>query len=374
MTSTRANRNGSAAALLLAAACTLSAPAALAATLYGLIDTGELHSSANNGVTWAPLSTLPVSDATGLAARLSSSDLFLASRSGSVYRSLDAGVNWTAVGAISASDLEDLVIRPDGTILALTATGSLYGSADLGASFTTLAAITGSNFVSLCFTTPVANYYALTRTGEVYESVDDGASWVAKGTMAVSDAQRIRALQSNLYVLTETGDIFKSTDAAASWTAVGTLSQVGMRGLVRNGSNLAAATKEGHVATSADGAAWAWQGSMNQLALTALASNEIATTGVEMEPPGAGLLLGPVFPSPTTGPASFVVRSAGDDEVRLTLHDTSGRLVARRPPETLAAGTHTLSWNPSVARTGIYFLRLESTAGLSASRRWLVVR
>lgn len=374
MTSPRANRHGYAATLLLAAACMLWAPPGHTATLFGLIDTGELYSSANNGVNWSPLSTLPVSDATALAARLSSSDLFLASRSGSVYRSMDAGANWTAVGAISASDLVDLAIRPDGILLALTATGSLYSSTDLGASFTALAALTGSDFVSLCFTTPVVKYYALTRTGEVYESPDGGATWTPKGAMAVSNARKLRAVQASLYALTETGDIFKSTDAATNWTAVGTLSQVGMRGLVRNGSALAAASKEGHVATSADGIAWTWQGSVNQLELTALASDEPATTGVEPDLPGAGALLGPVFPTPSTGPASLVVRLTGDDEVRLTLHDLSGRLVARRPPEALPAGTHTLSWDPRVARVGIYFVRLESAAGLSATRRWLVVR
>src|SRR5262249_13402580 len=149
--------------------------------------------------------------------------------------------------------------------------------------FTALAALSGSNFVSLGFTTPGVRYYALTQTGEVYESVDAGTSWVPKGTMTVPDAQKLRAVQSTLYVLTETGDVYRSTDAATSWIGVGTLSQVGMRGLVRNGAALAAASREGHVATSSDGVTWTWQGSMNQLTLTALASNEPATTGVEPE-------------------------------------------------------------------------------------------
>jgi len=373
VTATRANRHGFAAALLLAAACALCAPPTGAATLFGLIDTGELYSSANNGVTWLPLSTLPVNDATALAARLSSSDLFLASRSGSVYRSMDAGVNWTAVGAISASDLEDLTIRPDGTLLALTATGSLYSSADLGASFTALAALTGSNFVSLCFSTPVVKYYALTRTGEVYESVDNGVSWVAKGAMAVSNAQRIRAVQANLYVLTETGDIFKSTDAASSWTAVGTLSQVGMRGLVRNGSALAAASKEGHVATSADGVAWTWQGSMNQLSLTALASNEPATTGVEPIAT-SGVLLGPPYPNPSRGVATFLVSLQRDARVALVLYDLTGRQVAKRSPQRYGAGTHLVTWDPGVSRAGVYFMRLENDGETARTRRWVVLK
>ena len=368
------SRPGAAAALLLAAACALCVPPAGAATLYGLIDTGELYSSADNGVNWSPLSTLPVRDAAALAARLSSSDLFLASRSGSIYRSVDAGLNWTAVGAISASDLEDMEIRPDGTILALTATGSLYSSGDLGVSFTALAALTGSNFVSLVHTTPVVKYYALTRTGEVYESVDQGASWTPKGAMAVSNAQRIRAVQSSLHVLTETGDIFRSTDAGVTWTAVGTLSQVGMRGLVRNGGTLAAASKEGHVATSADGASWIWQGSMNQLALTALASNEPATTGVGPGEPSAGISLGAPYPNPSSSLASFVLRLDAEADVSVLLRDVAGRTVARRAAQHYEVGRHVVTWAPRVERAGVYFLGVESSTGFRATRRWLLLR
>ncbi len=346
-------------------------PAAHAATLYGLIDTGELFSSADNGVNWAPVSTLPVRDAVALAARLSTSDLFLASRSGSIYRSTNAGLDWNGVGTIPASDVEDLLIRPDGALLVLTATGSLYRSIDLGATFSGLAALTASNFVSLTATAPAVRYYALTLTGEVYESVDAGATWVPKGTMTVSNAQRIRAVQSTLYVLTETGDVFRSTDAGANWTAIGTLSQVGMRGLVRNGSNLAAATKEGHVASSADGATWSWQGSINQLELTALASNEPATTGVE-PPLVAGLHVGVPFPNPSSGAMSFALRLERDASVEMALHDLGGRVVARRAPQRYAEGSQVVVWSPQGLKAGLYFLRVSTSVGSTATRHWVV--
>ncbi len=345
---------------------------ARAATLFGLIDTGELFSSVDNGVNWTPVSTLPVRDATALAARLTTSDLFLASRSGSIYRSTDAGLNWTGVGTISASDVEDLVIRPDGTILVLTAAGSLYLSIDQGATYNGLAALTASNFVSLTATAPAVRYYALTRTGEVYESVDAGANWVPNGVMTVSNAQRIRAVQSTLYVLTETGDVFRSTDAGANWTAIGTLSQVGMRGLVRNGGNLAAATKEGHVASSADGVSWSWQGSINQLELTALASNEPATTGVE-PPFAATLFVGAPFPNPSAGGLSFVLRLEREAEVEVALYDLSGRVVARRARQIYPAGTTVIDWDPHGLKAGLYFLGT-SSSGSSAFRRWVVTK
>jgi hypothetical protein len=231
--------------------------------------------------------------------------------------------------------------------------------------------------VSLTFTTgaPGARYYALTRTGSVYESADGGDSWSPKGTITDSEAIQICGVVSKLYVLTDAGDVYRSIDSGATWTAVGTLSQVGMRGLVRNGSSLAAASREGHVATSADGVSWSWQGSMNQLTLSALASNEVAQTGVGPEPetPAARFLTSGVFPNPSRGPASFRVHLEAGGSLRLALYDVTGRLAARRGPEHLGAGDHIVTWAPEAAAAGMYFLKLES-GPLTATTPWMIVR
>ena len=88
---------------LLAAALAAVPGTGQAATLFGLVDTGELFTSSDLGVTWRPAGVLPVHDAAALVAGASSSDLYLASASGSVFRSLNAGSTWTAVGALPAS-------------------------------------------------------------------------------------------------------------------------------------------------------------------------------------------------------------------------------------------------------------------------------
>jgi photosystem II stability/assembly factor-like uncharacterized protein len=349
-----------------------STAASRAGTLLGLIDTGELYSSADGGATWSLLSTLPVRDAVGLQARGSTSEFYLASRSGSMYASLNGGSSWAAVGAVPAGDVEDLLARSDGALMLLTASGSVYRSIDQAATFSSIAAITGANFASLTERSD-ARLYALTRTGEVYESEDLGFTWVPRSAIAVSDAESIRSIGPTLFVITETGDIARSDDAAASWTIVGTLSQVGMRGLVRDGTSLIAASREGHVASSVDGVSWTWRGSINQLVLTALATDAPAT-GVADPPTLRGALaIGAPTPNPAPGGAGiYSVRLAREETIVLELYDPRGRLVARREPELLPAGSSAVAWDPGVRHAGVRFARLRTPGG-SASTKVVVL-
>lgn len=315
-------------------------------------------------------------DAVALSARLAAADLFLATRSGTVYRSVNGGVAWSAVGTIPASDVVDLVIRPDGALLLLTASGSIHRSTNLGVAFSGIATITAGNFVGLTVSTgPLGiRYYALTRTGEVYESTDSGSSWSPKGAIAVSRATQICGVASNLYVLTETGDVYRSADAGTSFTAIATLSQVGMRGLVHDGSSLVAASREGHVATSTDGINWTWRGSMNQLTLVALATNEVAQSGVEPVSPPPPFQVSAVYPNPSRGLASFRVRLDAGADIMLTLFDVNGRLAASRRLDHLDAGEHVVTWAPEVAGDGVYFLKLESGAQGATTTPWIILR
>lgn len=347
-----------------------------AATLLGLVDTGEMFASENGGLTWTARSTLPVRDAVGLAARASSLELCLATRSGTLYRSLDAGFTWTAVGGVPASDVADIAVTPDLAVLLLTATGALYRNTDAGASFTAIAALTGSNFVSLALTMPAARFYVLTATGELWESTDDGASWVVKGAISVSNAVELRSLGDALYVLTSTGDVHRSSDQGTSWVAVGTLSQSGMAAMARDGPALVASTAAGEVARSADGASWAWQGVINQLTVTALGTDTPASTGVE-EPtdPGPNVVALP-WPNPAREGTALHLsfRLGREARVELALVDLAGRRVAMRGSEVFTEGVHTLRWEAPARGAGFYFVRLTADGGESGQARWVVVR
>ncbi len=68
-------------------------------TLFGLVDTGELDKSTDQGINWAAVSTLPVRDAVALGAGVNSAELYLPSRSDQ---------NWTALGTLTGSDFVSL--------------------------------------------------------------------------------------------------------------------------------------------------------------------------------------------------------------------------------------------------------------------------
>src|SRR5258705_12375368 len=70
------------AGLLLA----LAGRPASGASVYALIDTGELYVSCDNGATWTPRATLPARDAIGVAAAATPTTLSLVTRSRSAYR------------------------------------------------------------------------------------------------------------------------------------------------------------------------------------------------------------------------------------------------------------------------------------------------
>ena len=116
--------------------------------------------------------------------------------------------------------------------------------------------------------------------------------------LSVSDAVRLRRLGGDLVLLTESGDVAVLQAGGSAWSIVGTLSQIGMRGMVSVNGSLFAATQEGHVASSGDGADWTWRGSINQLTLVALASDEPAVAGVEEPTEHPALQSDPRGPTP----------------------------------------------------------------------------
>ena len=355
---------------------------AAAATLFGLVDTGELYASTNGGVSWTVRSTLPVSDAIGLAARSSALDLYLATRTGSIFHSTDGGTTWAATGSVAASDVSGFALGPFGAVLALTRTGTLYASEDEGTTFTARSALTGSNWVSLT-RGPLGTLYALTQTGEVVRSADQGVTWVVAGRVTVSNAVALRRLGSQLHLLTETGEVYRSVDLGVTWTAVAALTASGMSALAELGeSQLVAAARTGEVAASGSGSAWTWIGTINQLHVVALGADTPQATGVPEETAPPRLVARAPYPNPRVGAggATFSGKLDKPARVRVELYDVHGRLRASRPFEGVErAGVVAIRWEPEGLSPGTYLVRFVTDArgegaGQVTTAKWTLLR
>ena len=349
-----------------------------AATLFGIVDTGELFTSDDGGASWNPQSTLPVSDAVAIAAGETSDELFMATTSGSIYRSSDGGTSWMGAGVVPASDVVDMAIRNNGDIYLLSKKGSLWLSDDDGATFTAIATLPASNHVSLAGDVGGGHLYVLTETGEVARSSDFGTTWDVVGAVTTPDAVAIRPMGLVLYVLTGTGDVAKSADAGATWVMVGTISQVHMTGLTTDGTNFAAVTREGLIATSGDAVNWSFVGSINQLDVVAIGNDIPTITGVRDQGPAfSRLRVRSLWPNPARGDGDLVsvmLETAGSDEVAFELYDVAGRLVGRREPREFAGpGVHTAQWDVGNLASGVYLVRLTAASGASARTKLTVI-
>jgi len=345
------------------------------AAIYGLLDTSELYSSANGGVTWSIAATLPASDAVGLAAGASASELFVVTRSGTVYRSSNAGASWAAAGAVTAADVASFTVNYDASVLVLTESGILYRSTNGGAEFAGLAALTASNLASIA-RGPLGRLYVLARSGEVYESQNQGVSWAVVGNVTVSNAVSIGRKGSELYLLTETGETYRSTNYGRAWLPVGSITASNMRAILDNGSMLLAAAETGEVYTSSDGTAWSAVGAINQAKLMSLGTDTPLATGVPIDEVTPSFMARVPYPNPTTGisGSTFVFVTTSADWVRLELFDVRGRRVGELRPDPLAsAGVHEVQWRLVGFAAGTYLVRLTTGSGHRSVLKWSIV-
>ena len=87
--------------------------------------------------------------------------------------------------------------------------------------------------------------------------------------------------------------------------------------------------------------------------------------------------MAPPWPNPLG--SENVVRIAFDipagDVVSIRLFNPAGQLVARRPSRAyVAGGEHTVSWALPALPSGVYFVRIATSRGLSAQRKLAIIR
>ena len=85
------------------------------------------------------------------------------------------------------------------------------------------------------------------------------------------------------------------------------------------------------------------------------------------------LAFAPPSPSPARSSTQLSFVLPRTQSVRLTVHDVSGREVARLIDATLPGGSHARTWDVSALAAGVYLVRLEAD-GVRLSRRVAVIR
>ncbi|HHL73110.1 MAG TPA: T9SS type A sorting domain-containing protein [Bacteroidetes bacterium] len=82
----------------------------------------------------------------------------------------------------------------------------------------------------------------------------------------------------------------------------------------------------------------------------------------------------PNYPNPFNPETRIVFTLPAADHVLLTVHDISGRLVARLVDGARDAGRHALQWNAIDQPSGVYFVRLQTGRGFSQSRKLILLK
>jgi hypothetical protein len=162
--------------------------------------------------------------------------------------------------------------------------------------------------------------------------------------------------QNRLCVLTSAGDLARSDDYGATWSFVSTLSQSGMTSLLSASGELLAATGAGEVAASSNALTWTWRGAINQLQVSALASDEPSPTAVGLPEATAKVFFAPQ-PNPAREQTTLAFQLERAERITVRVLDVAGRELARPiAGERFAAGRASRTWRPTGLASGLYFL------------------
>ena len=105
------------------------------------------------------------------------------------------------------------------------------------------------------------------------------------------------------------------------------------------------------------------------------ATSNTPVTGVDLPDGTHGFGVAGIGPNPLRagGAIDLALRLDAPRRITVELLDVSGRRVAAREPELVAAGTQRMSWAPQVAGAGIYFLDVRSDRGERRTARLVLV-
>lgn len=78
------------------------------------------------------------------------------------------------------------------------------------------------------------------------------------------------------------------------------------------------------------------------------------------------------YPNPTNGPVRLLFGIKEDSHVRLAIFDLNGRMIASLVDGSLKAGNYNMTWDTSLAASGVYLVRLESDRKASTIKTMVI--
>jgi subtilisin-like proprotein convertase family protein len=96
-------------------------------------------------------------------------------------------------------------------------------------------------------------------------------------------------------------------------------------------------------------------------------------SGIHSVDGAENLLLNPCYPNPAREKTRIDFNILSKDQVKISVYNQAGQVVAKLIDEVLTPGYYSMVWNVQDISPGVYFIRLE-TNGISASRKVVVLK
>jgi photosystem II stability/assembly factor-like uncharacterized protein len=345
--------------------------------------------STNSGSTWSSLDTgLSNRDVWALAAV--GTDLFAGTYGGGVFRSTDSGTTWIAASD-GLADTTVLALAFDGTRLFAGTLGGVYYSTDRGAGWISSNSGLGSVFIR-CLGVNGTKLFAGTYGGGVFRSTDSGAHWTsASAGLTNTDVLDFAFLGPNVYAGTYGGMFFSANDGD-QWYSISITDSLAKAGLFSKPSapkaiysfavsdpNLFVGTFGGGVFLSTDaGDSWtpvnAGLGNRNVSILSVqgaslyvgtlsgevwrCALSDITSVETTSSRVTSAFTLEQNFPNPFNSMTDIRYQISHLGNVRLSVYDLLGRVVAVLVNQRQAPGSYHMRFDGTGLSSGVYFYQL----------------
>ena len=318
----------------------------------GNIDSGGVHTSTDDGITWTEKDP---AFAQSINCFTMKDGIIFAGTNRGVFHSTDDGLSWNP----SASGLSKQVVRMESSgtnLFAGTSSAGVFLSDDDGASWRSIdSGLTGLSIYGLAAIG--TNIFAAAFGAGVYYSSNEGANWGPVNTGLTNHMLNILISDdSSLLVGTNIG-VFLSTNAGGTWVDIYTGTDVDSSAII----SLALCDGYLFAGTNSNGL---WRRPLSQI-----------YTSVKDNPSHlpSQFALKQNYPNPFNPTTIISYQVPTNGMVRLEIYDMLGRKIRTLVNENQHAGVYSVMFNAAHLPSGAYFYRI-TTGSFIQTKKLLVMK